>query len=135
MKNPKLILQILNLGNALLLSIYLLKIMGWSTIFNPVKLLHLIIGGFAIYGLKSWIEVKTNTKDPIRTNKTVFFVFSIGSAMFIIGLAFKIMHWPMASVLLILGVAIACFSFILSFFVPETEDKTNSDILDDINYD
>ena len=131
MKNPRLILQILNLLNGVLLSIYLIKIMGWSAIFNPIKLFHLIIGAFIIYGLKSFIEVNYNTKDPVKTNRYVNAVFFVGAGLFILGIAFKVMHWPFSSLLLIIGVFITISSFVFSFFAPETEDSKNEEILDD----
>ncbi len=130
-KKPKLILQILNLLNGILLSVYLVKIMGWSTTFNPVKLIHIIIGAFIVFGIKSWIEVKTNTKDPIKSNKYVNGVFFVGSGMFILGVAFKLMYWPAQDILLVLGVFITCSSFVLSFFAPDSEKAENEDIIDD----
>lgn len=135
MKNPKLILQNLNLLNGALLSIYLIKIMGWSALFNPIKLMHLIVGAFIIYGLKSWVEIKTNTKDPIKSNKTVYSVFIFGSALFLAGIVFKMMYWPLANFLLIGGVFIACSSFILSFFATDTHNDPNTDIIDNLNHE
>jgi antibiotic biosynthesis monooxygenase (ABM) superfamily enzyme len=109
--------------------------MGWSTLFNPVKLFHLIISAFVIYGLKSWIEVKFNTKDPIRNNKYVSAIFFAGSTLFMAGIAFKVMHWPFSSIMLISGVLIACTSFVFSFFVTETAQTENNEIIDDFKHD
>lgn len=131
MKNPRLILQILNLLNGTLLCIYLVKILGWASLFNPVKLIHIIIAAFILYGLKSWIEVKTNTQDPIKSNKFVNTIFFVGAGMFIGGVAFKLMHWPGSNLLLIIGVFVTCSSFVLSFFAPDSEFSSNEEILDD----
>ena len=130
MKNPKLILQIMNLLNGILLSIYLVKVMGWSSFFNSVKLFHLIILAFIIYGIKSWIEVKFNIKDPVRTNRLISTVFFIGSGLFILGVAFKVQYWPYANLLLISGVFVVCSTFVLSFFVNEDNQTKNDDVID-----
>lgn len=130
MKNPRLILQILNLFNGILLSICLIKLMEWTILFNTIKLLHLIIGAFLIYGLKSWIEIKFNIKDPIKTNRFVSAIFFTGSALFIIGVLFKFMHWPFASIILISGVFIACSAFIFSFFFSENEKTEHDELID-----
>jgi hypothetical protein len=131
MKNPKLILQILNLLNGILLCIFLNKIMGWSTFFNPIKLMHLILAAFILYGAKSYVEVKTNTPDPIKTNKYVYRVFYAGAGVFFIGLALRMLHWPLAHFFIFGGILITFSSYVFSFFAPETKKNYEEDIIDD----
>jgi gliding motility-associated protein GldL len=49
-------------------------------------------------------------------------VYGIGAAVVIIGALFKIQHWPMASLFLIVGLTTEALIFILSAFEPPHED-------------
>ncbi len=49
-------------------------------------------------------------------------VYGIGAAVVIIGALFKIQHWPMASLLLIIGLSTEAVIFFLSAFEPPHED-------------
>ena len=134
MKNPKLIWNLVNSLNGLLLLVYLSKIMNWFAFLIPVKLPHIFIGALAVYGLRSWLEVKYNIKNPIKSNQITKTIYYIGAGLFVLGFLFKIMHWPFSNFLLILGVLILVSSFIVSFFFVADEDVegANSEILDDI---
>lgn len=49
-------------------------------------------------------------------------VYGIGAAVVIIGALFKIQHWPMASLFLIIGLSTEAIIFFLSAFEPPHED-------------
>lgn len=133
MKNSKLIWNLVNSLNGVLLLVYLSKIMHWFSFLSPVKLPHIFIGALAVYGLRSWLEVKYNIKNPIKSNKITKSIYYLGAGLFVLGFLFKIMHWPFASIMLVFGVLILVSSFIVSFFYIGDEDGvTNSEILDDI---
>ena len=132
MKNPKLAIQILNLINGLLLITYLAKTMEWLPILRPVTVIHIIIAAFIVFGLKSWLEVKYEMTDPIKTNKITNSVFMIGAGVFLMGITFKFMHWPFGSLLLFLGVVTVIISYFLSFILDEDDNDSNSEIIDDL---
>jgi len=131
MKKPKLALQLLNLINGLLLVTYLFQIMHWPFFLPPIKLMYIIIAAFITFGAKSWIEVKYNISDPIKTNKTTNTIFFIGAGGFVVGILLKVMHWPFGSIALIIGVSTLILAFMLSFILDPDEEDQDPEILDD----
>ena len=53
---------------------------------------------------------------------------AIGFLIFLIGLSFKMMHWPFASVLFIIGTLIS----IIYFLIPKKKKSIDTDVLDSI---
>ena len=49
-------------------------------------------------------------------------LYGIGAAVVILGALFKIMHWPMASEMLIVGMGTEVFIFVFSAFEPMHEE-------------
>jgi len=133
MKNPKLIWNLINSLNGVLLLVYLFKIMHWFSFLGSIQIIHIFIAAIVVYGIRSWLEVKYNIKSPIKSNKITKTIYFLGAGIFVLGFLFKIMHWPFAGVMLILGVLILVSSFIISFFYVAGEEGTiDSEILDDI---
>jgi len=58
----------------------------------------------------------------ILSKKTMNFAYGMGAAVVIIGALFKLMHWPGASVMLIVGLGTEAFIFGLSAFDPVDEE-------------
>jgi gliding motility-associated protein GldL len=50
--------------------------------------------------------------------KVMNFAYGMGAAVVIIGALFKLMHWPFASLMLIVGLSVEAFIFALSAFDP-----------------
>ncbi len=50
--------------------------------------------------------------------KVMNFAYGMGAAVVIIGALFKLMHWPGASLMLIVGLSVEAFIFALSAFDP-----------------
>ncbi|MPT34605.1 MAG: gliding motility protein GldL, partial [Flavobacterium sp.] len=50
--------------------------------------------------------------------KVMNFAYGMGAAVVIVGALFKIMHWPGASPMLIIGLGVEAFIFALSAFDP-----------------
>lgn len=133
MKNPKLIWNLINSLNGVLLFAYLSKIMHWFSFLIDIKIIHIFFAAIAVYVLRSWLEVKYNIKSPIKSNRVTKMIYFIGAGVFVLGILFKIMHWPFAGIMLVLGVLILVSSFVVSFFYVADEDETtNPEILDDI---
>ncbi|MFD1551420.1 hypothetical protein DNU06_13540 [Putridiphycobacter roseus] len=135
MKRPKFILQILNVLNGLLLFLYFFKVMHYTSFLGRIEIMHLIIAAFIIYGIKSWIEVKTNTADPIKNNKTTNILFLTGFTIFVLGIAVKFMHWPFANLFMLAGVIIVNLSYWLSFFISANSLTPDTEILDDFEHE
>ena len=58
----------------------------------------------------------------ILSKKTMNFAYGMGAAVVIIGALFKLMHWPGASVMLIVGLGTEALIFGLSAFDPVDEE-------------
>ena len=58
--------------------------------------------------------------------KTMITTGTISVAAFITGSIFKIMHWPGAGILLILGIGILSFIFLPLMFILKTKDKSSN---------
>jgi hypothetical protein len=57
----------------------------------------------------------------------------LGAGILLIGILFRIMHWPGGGISLLVGVFLLVASFVLIFFENDVSIKqSNSDILDDI---
>ena len=132
MEKPKLIWKIVNSLNGIILILYLFMVLHWP-LFYRFTLVHIIIMVAIVYGLKSWIELKSNINNPIKSNKSTKLLYFIGGGIFTLGILFKIMHWPGGSISLLVGVIILNISFIYVFFVNDTNKtrQSNPDILDD----
>jgi len=133
MKNPKLIWKIMNLLYGIPLVIYLFTVLHWP-LFYRFKIVHIIIMIAIIYGIKSWIEIKFNMPNLIRQKRITKSINYIGGGILFVGILFKIMHWPFASILLLLGAVLTLCSFILIFFIDDFNNskQPNPEILDDI---
>ncbi len=58
----------------------------------------------------------------LLSKKTMNFAYGMGAAVVIIGALFKLMHWPFASAMLIIGLGTEAFIFGLSAFDPVDKD-------------
>ncbi|MFK8037397.1 MAG: hypothetical protein AB8B74_03855 [Crocinitomicaceae bacterium] len=130
MKNPRLILKLLNLANGFLLLAYLFKVLHWPFLPFKYTIMHIILGAFIIYGVKSWIEIRYDLPNLIKANKTTNMVFYIGLAVFVFGIMFKVMHWPFSSLVFIIGVSTILVAYLLCFFLPDDEQPENDDLID-----
>lgn len=132
MKNPKLIWKIVNSLNGIPLILYLFTTLHWP-LFYRFTLVHIIIMIAIIYGLKSWIEIKFDIRNLIKKNMMTKMINYIGGGFLLIGVLFKIMHWPFANISMLIGMMGVLVSYVLIFFIEESElTKSNPDILDDI---
>ena len=60
---------------------------------------------------------------PLTTQKArvyLNYAYSFGAAVVIAGALFKIMHWPGANIMLIIGMSAEVIIFIISGFEPQT---------------
>ncbi len=131
MKNPLLTIKILNLFNGLLITTYLFKVMNWYDVFKMVSVTYFIIAAFAAYGIRSWIELKYDIINPIKTNPISKIIYNIGAAFFIVGLLFKLMHWPFAGLSLIGGTALINTGLMITLISDDDHSQPNdSEILD-----
>ncbi len=55
-------------------------------------------------------------------NKLMPFIYGIGAAVVIVGAMFKIMHWPGANFMLIVGLSTEAFIFFMSSFAPASHE-------------
>lgn len=133
MNNPKQIWKIVNSLYAIPLIIYVFTTLHWP-IFYRFTLVEIIIIVAVIYALKSWVEIKFKVGNLIKQNTLTKALYYIGGGFLFIGILFKVMHWPGANISLLLGTLLIILSFIIIFFVDETNQKkqSNPDILDDI---
>jgi gliding motility-associated protein GldL len=51
-------------------------------------------------------------------NKVMPFIYGVGASIVIVGAMFKIMHWPGAGFMLVLGLSTEAFIFLMSAFAP-----------------
>jgi len=58
----------------------------------------------------------------LLSKKTMNFAYGMGAAVVIVGALFKLMHWPGASLMLIVGLGTEAFIFGLSAFDPVDDD-------------
>ena len=113
---------------------YVFKIMHWFVFMKPILNMHLAIIGVLIYFIRYYIEVKFKVNNLIKRNRITKMFYYLGIGIFSVGILFKVMHWPFASMNILVG----CFSVLLSFFIvffvdEDINDKqSNPDILDDI---
>ncbi len=133
MKKVKLILHICNLAYGLLMIVFAVKFSGLFSFLRPVSIFHIIIAVIVVYGLKSWIEIKYDIADPLKTNKLTAKLFNIGNGIVIIGVLIKVMHWSplLSTVLIIIGALAIVSSYILSFVLDADTSEPDSEILDD----
>ncbi|QHT69018.1 gliding motility protein GldL [Rhodocytophaga rosea] len=55
-------------------------------------------------------------------NKVMPFVYGVGAAIVIVGAMFKIMHWPGAGAMLVIGLSTEAFIFLCSAFAPAAHE-------------
>ena len=133
MKNKKLIWNLINLLNGVLLLVYMAKSLHWFVILTPIKFYHFILLAAFIYGIRSWFESKHNVDNLVKSNKTTRTIYYLGGGVFILGFLFQLMHWPFAVLFQFIGVGAVVGSFIVSFFKNgDNEKESNPNILDDI---
>jgi len=94
---------------------------------------HLAIVLVVVYGLKSWIEIANNVSDPLRENKITNMLFNAGFGIIVLGVLFKIMHWPYVIFFFLVGSCMVLLSYLLSFVLDRTLPESNPNILDDLN--
>jgi hypothetical protein len=134
MKNKKIIWNIINLFNGLLLMLYIAKVLHWFTILNPLELYHFLMFAAIIYGVRSWYESKYDLDNLVKSNRITRILYYLGGGVFILAIMFKIMHWPGGALLYLLGGVTVFTSFIISFFLnTDLSFKQDPNILDDIS--
>lgn len=132
MSNPRLIIKILNLVNAVLMIAFMLKSLHVVSFLGHIKIYHMAIAVLAVYGLKSWIELANKVGDPVKENKITNMVFNVGFAILVGGITFKIMHWPYDVLMLITGSVMVFLANVLSFVLDSNTVETDPEILDDL---
>jgi len=65
---------------------------------------------------------KGNFLTSYKGKKILGYAYGIGAAVVIAGALFKIMHWPAANEMLILGMGTEVFIFVISAFEPPHMD-------------
>lgn len=77
----------------------------------------------------SILSIYFDKKRKANTQKQKGLVFYIGAGIVMLGVVFKIMHWPMASTLILAGLIISLFATFLGKLQPskpESEDLLDS---------
>lgn len=130
----KTFLNILNLLNALILVLFVLWMFDFISLFPGFSMFHLLVIVLAIYGLKTFIEIKFDIHDPIKENRIARVSYYLGTAALCIGIMFRIMHWPLAGILILIGALGVLFSSVIRLILPadETSKLRNDEILDDL---
>ncbi|UKN02794.1 hypothetical protein K6119_04595 [Paracrocinitomix mangrovi] len=94
----------------------------------PYTKLSLIAGGIIL--LIAFIFTPASDEQGDKTLNKYSYFFYIGGGLVILGVLFKIMHWPFAAILLLSGSVIGLIAFLL----PNAKEKDHPDkdeILDD----
>ena len=97
---------------------------GYGREFIPIniaKVLFLIFGAIAF--ILNLISYKTG-----KHEKTFNLFYWIGSIVFFIGLAFRILHWPFSNLILLIGAGVLGISFLLPGKIKKQEK--DDDLLD-----
>ncbi len=55
-------------------------------------------------------------------NRVMPFIYGVGAAIVIVGAMFKIMHWPGAGFMLVVGLSTEAFIFLMSAFAPPAHE-------------
>ncbi|TAH25886.1 MAG: gliding motility protein GldL [Cytophagales bacterium] len=63
-----------------------------------------------------------SAKGNVLFDKIMPMIYGIGAAVVIIGAMFKIMHWPFAGPMLVIGLSTEAFIFLMSAFQPAHKD-------------
>jgi len=91
----------------------LFKMMHW-----PGANMLLLVGDLSLIACMLCVQygllTSTATKDKWTTAR--IFSGSLGGFIVAVGAAFKIMHWPLASILFVIGIAMVTFFFLPIFF-------------------
>lgn len=64
------------------------------------------------------------------TNRQILIIFLVGAVLTIVGALFKIMHWPAASFLLIIGMTFEAAAGALLVYKISKKDGKNDSFLD-----
>lgn len=102
----------------------------FSVFFNvsiPFLTQNQVFIGIILLGALAQVLNLINAEDS-KDNTTYTIVYWIGAIVVLIGLGFKLLHWPGALILIIAGLAILLFSLLM----PKKKKKQtdDSDILD-----
>lgn len=82
---------------------------------------YLILGLFG-FGLVGAVLNLLNADDSPH-KLTYSIVYWVGNILILIGLAFRLMHWPFATIILLIG----CLVLGVSFFLPKKRTKESDD--------
>lgn len=63
-----------------------------------------------------------SAKENVLFDKIMPMIYGIGAAVVIVGAMFKIMHWPFAGPMLVIGLSVEAFIFLMSAFQPMHKD-------------
>ena len=63
-----------------------------------------------------------SAKESVLFDKIMPMIYGIGAAVVIVGAMFKIMHWPFAGPMLVIGLSTEAFIFLMSAFQPMHKD-------------
>lgn len=63
-----------------------------------------------------------SAKESVLFDKIMPMIYGIGAAVVIVGAMFKIMHWPFAGPMLVIGLSVEAFIFLMSAFQPTHKD-------------
>lgn len=133
MKTGKVLLHIMNGLNALALFVLVFKSVFFVPWLYDVSFYHVLLVLAALYGIKTWVQIKFEVDDPIRINKISNVFFHGGMVMIMLGIVMRVMHWPFSFLPILAGALAVFVAFILSMVLsPSVERSTNPDILDDL---
>ena len=85
-----------------------------------------------IYGIKSWVEMRYDVSDPIKTNKVTNALFYAGYGVIVVGIILQITISQYHIMAFIAGASLMMIAYVLSFFVSENKREKNPEILDDL---
>ncbi|WP_027420117.1 hypothetical protein [Crocinitomix catalasitica] len=130
----KRVLGILNVLNGLILVFFVLRMFGFISIAPQFTMMHLIVVVLAIYGLRIFIESQYDVSDGVKENRIARMSYYLGTAALCIGVLFKIMLWPLAGFLVLIGSFGVLMSYVIGLILPaDLKTRTrNEEILDDL---
>lgn len=133
MKTGKVLLHIMNGLNVLALFVLVFKSVFFVPWLYDVSFYHVLLVLAALYGIKTWVQIKFEVDDPIRINKISNVFFHGGMVMIMLGIVMRVMHWPFSFLPILAGALAVFVAFILSMVLsPSVERSANPDILDDL---
>jgi len=126
MKNKELLWKIVNSLLGVLLLLYVFNVMHWFVFMKSIENIHIGFLAIIIYLIRYWVEVKYELENLIKNNKLTKMIYYLSTGLFVIGILAKIMHWSFDDISMIIGTVGILTSFILIFFVNDSNKQNTS---------